>query len=726
MRCVSAAAYHQGVSTALYRRYRPDTFEDVIGQEHVTGPLQAALAAGKVTHAYLFSGPRGCGKTTSARIFARCLNCAKGPTPTPCGECESCRELATGGPGSLDVVEIDAASHNGVDDARELRERAVFAPARDRYKIFILDEAHMVTPQGFNALLKLVEEPPDHVKFIFATTEPDKVIGTIRSRTHHYPFRLVPPGILEDYLAKICHEEGIAVGAGVLPMVVRAGAGSVRDSLSVLDQLIAGASDGSLEYEGAAALLGYTSATLLDDAVGALAGHDGAALFSVVDRVVQSGHDPRRFVEDLLDRLRDLVVVAMAGDAADSVLSSAPGDQLARMHQQAQLMGAAGASRAADLTSTALTQMTGATSPRLQLELLCARLLLAGGQPHANATPAPQAASETAPPAVPEMTRPRPVGGESRPGPAPTPTAPAPTPAAPKSPAKSPDRATPATPTASASPALSHAAAAAAAARQAAAALRASAGTPPAPATPAPATPTPAAPTPTAAPGTPDPAPAAAAPTSAPASTAAPTTPSFASTAESAATAPVAADSNMVRQRWPEVLETLTHIRRASWVLVAQSATVGEISGGEMKLVFETTGLSKAFTSGHHDENVALAVKQTLGLDVRVTATVANSAAQPTSSPSAAPATTPPASATPPAHTTPASATPPTRTAPHPPTPDEPAYSAAPPAPVMPPPEPYDEMADLEGSVDIDQPLEFGVPVIKRILGGRVVDGDGK
>jgi len=366
------------VSLALYRRYRPETFEQVIGQDHVTRPLQQALRNQRVNHAYLFSGPRGCGKTTSARILARCLNCAEGPTPTPCGVCKSCVDLARGGPGSIDVIEIDAASHGGVDDARDLRERAFFAPVSSTYKIYILDEAHMVSSAGFNALLKVVEEPPPHLKFIFATTEPEKVIGTIRSRTHHYPFRLVPPGVLRDYLAELCTQEQIAVAPEVLPLVVRAGAGSVRDSLSVLDQLLAGADENGVSYSMATSLLGYTDASLLDATITAFAAGDGAAAFEAVDRVVEGGHDPRRFLADLLDRLRDLVMLAAVPDAVGKGLVTAPGDQLIRMQEQAASFGAAELSRTADLVSVGLLEMRGATAPRLQLELICARVLLPG------------------------------------------------------------------------------------------------------------------------------------------------------------------------------------------------------------------------------------------------------------------------------------------------------------------------------------------------------------
>ncbi len=378
------------VTTALYRRYRPEAFGEMIGQSQVTEPLMTALRSDRVGHAYLFSGPRGCGKTTSARILARCLNCAAGPTDTPCGTCDSCVELGRGGGGSLDVVEIDAASHNGVDDARDLRERAIFAPARDRFKIFILDEAHMVTQQGFNALLKLVEEPPAHVKFIFATTEPEKVLGTIRSRTHHYPFRLVPPAAMLEYVQELCGSEGVGVEAGVLPLVVRAGGGSPRDTLSLLDQLIAGSDPATgsetapagqilVRYERAVALLGYTHSELLDEVVDAFAANDGGGAFAAVDRVVQTGQDPRRFVDDLLERLRDLIIVAATGAGASAVLRGVPDDELERMARQATAFGVQRLSRTADLVVAALDEMTGATSPRLQLELLVARVLTHAG-----------------------------------------------------------------------------------------------------------------------------------------------------------------------------------------------------------------------------------------------------------------------------------------------------------------------------------------------------------
>lgn len=365
------------MSLALYRKYRPSVFADVIGQEHVTVPLSNALESGKTHHAYLFSGPRGCGKTSSARIMARSLNCEKGPTPTPCGECQSCKDLVANGPGSLDVIELDAATHGLVDDARDLRDKAFFAPVQSKYKIYIIDEAHQLGPGAANALLKVVEEPPAHVIFIFATTEPEKLISTIRSRTHHYPFRLVPPGTLAAHLEKVCESEGVKVAKGVIPLVVRASGGSVRDALSVLGQLLAGAGKDGVSYEIAVQLLGFTDGALLDDAMDAIAARDGATLFQTIDRVIESGHDPRRFTQDLLERLRDLMIVdALQATNANSILRELPDDQLGRMRLQAQNIGQASLSRAADIAAEGLTQMRGATAPRLILELICGRILL--------------------------------------------------------------------------------------------------------------------------------------------------------------------------------------------------------------------------------------------------------------------------------------------------------------------------------------------------------------
>lgn len=371
------------MSLALYRKYRPSTFGEVIGQEHVTTPLSHALASGSIHHAYLFSGPRGCGKTSSARIMARSLNCEKGPTPNPCGECQSCKDLVANGPGSLDVMELDAATHGLVDDARDLRDKAFFAPVQSRYKIYIIDEAHQLGPGAANALLKVVEEPPAHVIFIFATTEPDKLISTIRSRTHHYPFRLVPPGILGTHLEKICSLEGIKVAKGVIPLVVRSSGGSVRDALSVLGQLLAGAGPEGVTYDIAVQLLGYTDGALLDEAVDALAARDGATLFATIDRVIESGFDPRRFTQDFLERLRDLIIVGATKDKASQLLRELPEDQLERMGAQAQLIGAATLIRSADVAADGLTQMRGATAPRLILELICARILLPSSDDHA-------------------------------------------------------------------------------------------------------------------------------------------------------------------------------------------------------------------------------------------------------------------------------------------------------------------------------------------------------
>lgn len=597
------------MTTALYRRYRPDTFQQVIGQEHVTEPLMAALRANRVNHAYLFSGPRGCGKTTSARILARCLNCEQGPTDTPCGVCPSCVDLATGGSGSLDVVEIDAASHNSVEDARELRERASFAPARDTYKIFILDEAHMVTNQGFNALLKLVEEPPPHVKFIFATTEPEKVIGTIRSRTHHYPFRLVPPPVLEDYLRQLCHSEKVEVGDGVLPLVVRAGGGSVRDTLSVLDQLIGG-SDGKVDYEQAIGLLGFTDTSLLDQCVDAIAARDGAACFEVVQRVVSSGHDPRRFVEDLLQRLRDLLILAVAGDQAQAALGSLPVDQLERMQVQARALGAGQLSRCADMCAAALGTMVGATSPRLQLELLMARLLVvglaqpttaprslpgggsqgvvgaqgqdgagrAGRAPEGSGREAARAALQRANMAIPVLAEapsgPGVGGGVGMNVPV-GPNAPA-APGVPGS--------VPGTPSVPAGPSAASAASSAPAARSAAGAGPATAGS-------------------------------------------AAQTHSAAQAANSAAVRPAqgtgagsSSPSELIRNRWGEVLAKVKAASRVTNALVGANAQPGKVSGETFTLIFASPGLVRSFNSGRHPQVVAGALYEALGLRLQVQA----------------------------------------------------------------------------------------------------------
>jgi DNA polymerase-3 subunit gamma/tau len=417
------------VALALYRKYRPATFAEVVGQEHVTEPLCTALAAKRVNHAYLFSGPRGCGKTSSARILARSLNCVQGPTPTPCGVCNSCVGLAPEGPGTVDVVELDAASHGGVDDARELRDKAFYAPAESRYRVFIIDEAHMVTTQGFNALLKIVEEPPDHLVFIFATTEPDKVLGTIRSRTHHYPFRLIPPGAMRALLERNCEAEGVQVEPAVLPLVIRAGGGSARDTQSVLDQLLAGAGPGGVTYERAVSLLGVTDVGLIDDIVDGLAAGDGPAVFGTVDRVVEAGHDPRRFTTDLLERLRDLVLLKAVPDAADRGLVAMPEDELNRMRAQADQLGPGTLTRYAEILHAGLIEMRGATAPRLLVELLCARMLLPAASASdaavlqrleglerrmtlapVDAAPAPRAATASAPQAATEESRPaRPV-----------------------------------------------------------------------------------------------------------------------------------------------------------------------------------------------------------------------------------------------------------------------------------------------------------------------------
>ncbi|MFK0255288.1 DNA polymerase III subunit gamma and tau [Streptomyces sp. NPDC090445] len=708
-------------SLALYRRYRPESFAEVIGQEHVTAPLMQALRNNRVNHAYLFSGPRGCGKTTSARILARCLNCEQGPTPAPCGECQSCRDLARNGPGSIDVIEIDAASHGGVDDARDLREKAFFGPASSRYKIYIIDEAHMVTSAGFNALLKVVEEPPEHLKFIFATTEPEKVIGTIRSRTHHYPFRLVPPGTLRDYLGEVCGREAAKVEDGVLPLVVRAGAGSVRDSMSVMDQLLAGAGDEGVTYAMATSLLGYTDGSLLDSVVDAFAAGDGAAAFEVVDRVIEGGNDPRRFVADLLERLRDLVILAAVPDAGEKGLIDAPADVVERMQAQASVFGAAELSRAADLVNTGLTEMRGATSPRLQLELICARVLLPaafdderslqarlerlerGGAALAAAAGAGAPVAAASAVAVPAM------------GYVPGPEAHAMAPVAP---------AAPAAPAASAPadgvPAPVAAAPVAAAPVAAAPAAAAQPGAWPGAAQPGAgargAWPT------AAAPGQGIPAPAAAAP--APAAQA----PAAAAPAPAAAPSPgMAAGAGQVQAMWPGVLEAVKNRRRFTWILLSQNAQVTGFDGTTLQLGFPNAGARDNFASSGSEDVLKAVLAEQFQVNWKIDAVVgqggpsvsqaASAYAAPAYAAPAAPAYSPPPPAPAPAPVQQAPAA-----APQPPRPPQAAAAPQPPVQQAPPPVAPEDDVPEEDDPDLVDSALTGHELIVRELGATVVE----
>lgn len=587
---------------ALYRRYRPDSFAEVIGQDHVTTPLRRALANNRVNHAYLFSGPRGCGKTTSARILARCLNCEQGPTDTPCGSCRSCIDLARGGPGSIDVIEIDAASHGGVDDARELRERAFFAPVHSRYKVYIVDEAHMVTTAGFNALLKLVEEPPPHAKFVFATTEPEKVIGTIRSRTHHYPFRLVPPKILADYLAEICESEKVPIEQAVLPLVVRAGAGSVRDSLSVLDQLLGGAGDQGVEYEQAAALLGFTPDAMLDEILDAFAAGDGAGVFKTVDKVIEVGQDPRRFAEDLLRRLRDLVILAAVPDAARTGLLDVSEDQAERLATQVSGMGPGELARDAELIANGLTEMRGTTAPRLHLELMCARVLLPGADVDERGLHARLDRLER---------RIGVLGTESTPPPQ-TAAPPARSLALPEA---KPQAAPPPAPAPAGRPAPEQAA------------------RPAEPAKPAKTT------------------------KQRPAAAAAPTT-------ESAPRPGGAISVAELRRLWPGVLEEVKRRRRFTYMMLSQNAQVLDIADGELLLGFGNQGARENFVSSGSRDVLAASLAKVVGVELRIQAiTSANAPSgpergseRPRQRPAAAPAPErkpePPAPSLPPQKTT--------------------------------------------------------------------------
>ncbi|MGQ0632407.1 MAG: DNA polymerase III subunit gamma and tau [Sporichthyaceae bacterium] len=654
---------------ALYRRYRPETFAEVIGQEHVTDPLAQAIRNDRVNHAYLFSGPRGCGKTTSARILARALNCENGPTPTPCGSCQSCQDLARGGGGGLDVVEIDAASHGGVDDARDLRDRAAFAPASARYKIFIIDEAHMVTTAGFNALLKVVEEPPPHLKFIFATTEPDKVIATIRSRTHHYPFRLVPPGILREYLATLCEREGVQVAPAVLPLVVRAGAGSVRDSLSVLDQLIAGADGAGVTLARATSLLGYTDAALLDDVIEAFAAHDGATVFRLVDRVIEGGHDPRRFVSDLLDRLRDLIVIAAVPDAGTTGLIDAPVDAVERMTAQASRFGSAEISRAADLVNLGLTEMRGATAPRLQLELICARVLLPGA-----GTEGGFAGERDLHTRLERLERRLAGGAALPPGEAGAPPPAAAPVLAPVAPAPAPDP-----------PAVER----------------------PAPVRPAPAAEGPSTTAAVAAPVAPKVAPPAAPRTPPPPAAAPPSTP----VPESAPAASAAPDITTVRRMWPDVLDIVKSRRRYTWMLLMDGVQVSSVDADTLVLAFADEGKRRNFQSSGSDELLTAALSEVLRAKFRLDAVLDPNKVG-SGPPTAGPAHVVPA---------PAALAPPTPARSVAPEPTAPAAASAPAPSPVPSVAPTDDHSADPGDVEAPDSSLSGRALLEQAFGASVL-----
>ncbi|SEG82740.1 DNA polymerase-3 subunit gamma/tau [Thermomonospora echinospora] len=721
------------MSLALYRKYRPATFAELKGQEHVAEPLQQALRNGRINHAYLFSGPRGCGKTSSARILARSLNCELGPTPEPCGKCDSCVALGPGGNGHIDVIEIDAASHGGVDDARDLRERAFFAPVSARFKVYIIDEAHMVSREGFNALLKLVEEPPPHLKFVFATTEPEKVIGTIRSRTHHYPFRLVPPGTLRELVEEILQAEGVKYEPAALPLVVRAGAGSARDTLSILDQLLAGADDTGITYARAVSLLGYTDASLLDEVVDAFAARDGAAIFAAIDRVVESGQDPRRFTADLLERARDLVILANVPEAGSSGLLDAPPDELERMQRQVAGLGSAELARAADLLHTGLTEMRGATSPRLLLELVCARILLpaayqdetsllarverlerraamgssdttamaaapfsagapaAGGASAAASAPvtgraAPQGASQSA--SQTDAARPSVVSAGST-----SPSAPSMRPSGPP-----------------AGPVGQNAGSDEASARAAHAQRPGPSG-----------------------PGRgPDAAPSVGGQGAAPGverrsveNRQRPSSPSPSSPpaqppgGASAAPGGGGLDVTAVRRSWPDIVEAVKHKSRVAWMAIMSGVQPVSLEGNLLTLSFEAEGARTNFTNGGRDAVLREVFREFLGVEWRIDTVLAGAAPAPRAT--AAPVSPPQFASPPPsAPTAPAPAPRPAPVArpsrePVPPPPDEPP----------PPPEPIDESdeVDPEGDADADgtEAEISGMALIQRELGGQII-----